>query len=122
MVMTSLETVRQRLDELSASGVRFALDDFGTGYANLEVLANVPFDFVKIDRSVLSNTAHGSRLFKLTAMVLGELGKTIVAEGVETAKQFEMVKSEGVGLVQGYYFSKPVSAEKLLELVGLPIT
>lgn len=122
MVMTSLETVRQRLDELSASGVRFALDDFGTGYANLEVLANVPFDFVKIDRSVLSNTAHGSRLFKLTAMVLGELGKTIVAEGVETARQFEMVKSEGVGLVQGYYFSKPVSAEKLLELVGLPIT
>ncbi|WP_319757676.1 bifunctional diguanylate cyclase/phosphodiesterase [uncultured Sphaerochaeta sp.] len=108
MVLSSDPVVTKSWQALRNMGVRFFLDDFGTGYANLESLVNLPFDVVKIDRSVVSNTTNSYELLSLIAGMLQRLGKEVIAEGVETLEQLERVKSNRISYVQGYYFSKPL--------------
>ncbi|MDD4302505.1 MAG: bifunctional diguanylate cyclase/phosphodiesterase [Sphaerochaeta sp.] len=108
MVLSSDPVVTKSWQALRNMGVRFFLDDFGTGYANLDSLVNLPFDVVKIDRSVVSNTTNSYELLSLIAGMLERLGKEVIAEGVETLEQLEMVKSNRISYVQGYYFSRPL--------------
>lgn len=98
-------------------GVRFALDDFGTGYANLESLINVPFDIVKIDRSVVSNSSKNFALINLISVMISRLQKTMIAEGVETQEQLDFVQAAGIDLVQGYYYAKPVPKNQFLDML-----
>ena len=102
-------TVLQRLRGL---GVRIALDDFGTGYSSLSYLRSFPFDKIKIDRAFIRDIADPDAAAIIRAVVsIGErLGMGIVAEGVETAEQLELVRREGCMQVQGYLFSKPLPA------------
>ncbi len=102
---------------LHEKNIRFMLDDFGTGYANLESLIRVPFETVKIDRSVVSNAYNGYTLLSLVYGMLTQLGKQVIAEGVETQDQLDAVKALGIPYVQGYYFSKPVSESQLLAML-----
>lgn len=104
------DEVLDRLHRLRALGVRIALDDFGTGYSSLSYLRRFPFDKIKIDRAFIRDIADPDAAAIVRAVVgIGErLGMGIVAEGVETVEQLELVRREGCGEVQGFLFSRPL--------------
>jgi polar amino acid transport system substrate-binding protein len=109
------------LHGLKQLGVRIALDDFGTGYSSLSHLARLPVDTVKIDRSFVMNLeeAHEHVVVATSIIALGHrLGLTVVAEGVETREQAGFLGAESCDLLQGFLFSRPVSAEKCSDLIG----
>jgi diguanylate cyclase len=99
------------LAELRRRGCHVAIDDFGTGYAGLSAFREVPADIVKIDRSfVVDIEARTEDRELLTSLIelVHRFGKTVVAEGVETAEQGRILLSMGCDRVQGYHFSPPV--------------
>ena len=117
LLLESYETVKNSWEAFAQRGALLALDDFGTGYSNLESLVNMPFDIVKIDRSVVSNSTNNFELITLISAVLERLGKRMIAEGVETQEQVEFVRAAGIDCMQGYIFSKPIPEEQFLDLL-----
>lgn len=109
----------ENLNIIRSAGVSVAIDDFGTGFSNLERLALLPIDSVKIDKSLLSGITTGDpRSIKLLASVVAiakSLGYDIVAEGVETEAQAEHVRSLGCRYVQGFHFARPMPFEELVD-------
>jgi diguanylate cyclase (GGDEF)-like protein len=97
------------MDDLAAEGVRFALDDFGTGYSSLGYINKFPFKKIKVDRSFVSGPQVGKKTDAIIRAV-AEMGATldmeIVAEGLETIEQVQIVRNAGCTLGQGYYFSR----------------
>ena len=109
--------VLQTLEAISALGVRLAMDDFGTGYSSLSYLKRYPFTTLKIDRSFVRNLEQDrSDLALVTAAVrMGKgLGLSVVAEGVETTAQRDLLAAQDCDLLQGYLFSRPAPAEAFL--------
>jgi EAL domain-containing protein (putative c-di-GMP-specific phosphodiesterase class I) len=109
------EALSSSLAALRGLGVTLAIDDFGTGYANLGNLTRFAFKKLKIDRSLLPQ-AHDERSRKLFANVVAmarELGLTVVAEGVETPSELATVAAARCAVVQGYFYSPPVSPERI---------
>ncbi|GJE09473.1 bifunctional diguanylate cyclase/phosphodiesterase [Methylobacterium longum] len=104
------------LHRLKALGVRIALDDFGTGFSSLSYLRRFPFDKIKIDRSFIRDIADPDTAAIVRAIVgIGaRLGATVTAEGVETQEQLEQVRQEGCTEVQGFFYSRPVTALEAL--------
>lgn len=98
--------------------VHVSMDDFGSGYSSLNMLKDVPFDVIKIDRGFFSESiTSGSSILilqKIVEMAEG-LGIRVLCEGVETAEQVELLKGLGVSLVQGYYYSKPLPIEEYIK-------
>lgn len=113
-VMEHSEQSQHVLAELDKFGVSLSTDDFGTGYSSLSYLQRFPFDRLKIDRSfvqIMDSDATSASIVK-TILMLGEnLGLEVVAEGVETAPQLEMLRSLGCSIGQGYLFSRPIDRE-----------
>ena len=111
------------LRELRALGVRIAIDDFGTGYSSLSYLKRLEFDTLKIDQSFTKELVDDAASRAITRAIIAmahTLNKNIVAEGIETQAQLEMLEREGCQLGQGFAFSKPVSADGLLDLLTRP--
>jgi diguanylate cyclase (GGDEF)-like protein len=109
----NVEAVTRRLDALRGIGVRIALDDFGTGYSSLSYLGNLPVDKLKIDRSFISRLpgdAEAEAIVRAVVALARALGKTVIAEGIETASQAAMLEAIGCPLAQGYHFGRPVPA------------
>ncbi len=110
------------MNRLRQYGCHFSMDDFGTGYSNLSQMAKVRFELIKLDKSLIwpcfeeNNTEALIILRNCITMIL-QLGVGIVAEGVETKEQLEMLTQLGVTYMQGYYFSKPVPGEEYLKLL-----
>ncbi|GAB7528267.1 bifunctional diguanylate cyclase/phosphodiesterase [Pseudomonas sp. 3A(2025)] len=106
------------LDKLAALGVNISIDDFGTGYSSLLYLKRLPANELKIDRGFITELAQGNDDAAIVAAIVA-LGKTlglrIVAEGVETAEQREMLTDLGCDILQGYLLGKPMSAAKMQE-------
>jgi diguanylate cyclase (GGDEF)-like protein/excisionase family DNA binding protein len=101
------------LEALKDLGVRVFLDDFGTGYSSLSYLKRFPLDAVKIDRSFVSGLAAGGSDLPIVEAILGiatALGLDVVAEGVETSEQVEMLLDLGCQLAQGFHFARPMTA------------
>jgi diguanylate cyclase (GGDEF)-like protein len=99
------------MDDLAAEGVRFALDDFGTGYSSLGYINKFPFKKIKVDRSFVSGPNIGKKsdaIIRAVAEMGATLGMDIVAEGLETIEQVQVVRNAGCTLGQGYYFSRAV--------------
>lgn len=99
------------LKKFSESGLALALDDFGTGYASVTHLAQLPLQMVKLDRSYVSNICDNSRMASIVQHLIAlaqALDLRVIAEGVETQAQFELLQQSGCDEVQGYYFSKPL--------------
>ena len=104
------------LRALSALGVRIALDDFGTGYSSLTYLKRFPVDAIKIDRSFVAGLGRDPDDEAIVASVVSlarAIGKTVVAEGVETATQLEVLRELGVDLAQGFLWSPALPADEL---------
>jgi diguanylate cyclase (GGDEF)-like protein/PAS domain S-box-containing protein len=116
IVMQDLEATSGKLFALREMGVSVSIDDFGTGYSSLKYLQRLPIDCLKIDRSFVLEIDHefGSQSLVRTIILLArELGLKVVAEGVETNAQFDIVRALECDRVQGYLFARPVSALNL---------
>jgi len=122
VLMQDADAALARLRRLRSLGVLIALDDFGTGYSSLSYLRRFPFDKLKIDRAFIRDIADPDAAAIVRAVVdIGDrLGMGIVAEGVETAEQLDLVRQEGCHEVQGFLFSKPLPADEALAYLQLP--
>ncbi|MBV8835259.1 MAG: EAL domain-containing protein, partial [Alphaproteobacteria bacterium] len=108
------------LDRLKALGVRIALDDFGTGYSSLSYLQSFPLDRIKIDRTFVSNLGRSESSLAIVRAVIGlahGLGLPVLAEGVETAAQLELLAKEGCDAMQGYFVGRPEPIEIYSEII-----
>ena len=120
VIMQDLPTTLATLGELKALGVRLAIDDFGTGYSSLSYLKRFPVDVVKIDKSFVDGLGEQSVDTEIVAAVIRmtqSLGMNTVAEGVETSLQLEKLRELGCPLIQGYYYSPAVPAERIEAMV-----
>ncbi len=111
-MMTNVEDNIVLLRELRELGVTISIDDFGTGYSSLNYLNRLPLDVLKIDRSFilpLTGQKSSANLVRNLIQLGTDLGLELVAEGVETLEQLEMLRAMGCHVVQGYYFSKPLT-------------
>ena len=116
VLMKELDTAKQHLLELRALGIEVAIDDFGTGYSSLAYLRHFDVDTLKIDRSFLIDIATNEADQAIASSII-ELARNlklnVVAEGVETKEQLEQVFSRGCYVIQGYYFSKPLTVAEM---------
>lgn len=113
VVMDNAVSAIDILKKLKSIGVQLSIDDFGTGYSSLSYLHRFPFDILKIDRSFVSRMAHDkdSRSIVETIIALaGKLDKRVVAEGVETERDKEILSDLACQYAQGYLFSKPLDS------------
>jgi diguanylate cyclase (GGDEF)-like protein/PAS domain S-box-containing protein len=117
--MQDPENTIRILTRLKAQGVDIMIDDFGTGYSNLAYLTRFPVDYLKVDRSFVQDLTLGSdRTIVETIITMAhKLHLKVVAEGVETEKQFQLLKSYGCDAAQGFYFSAAVPAEACTRLL-----
>ena len=101
------------IERLRSKGYRIEMDDFGSGYSSLNMLSSMPIDVLKMDRAFIRNIEHSEKDVRLVELIL-EIARSlkvpVVAEGVETEAQVQMLRKLGCALVQGYYFSRPLSA------------
>ena len=112
------EFTMQILNSIRNAGISLSLDDFGIGYATFSSLKNLPVNVLKIDRSFIKgieNDEYIQRTMQVIVEFAHSVGLTVTVEGVETLEQYEIVNKNGVSLVQGFYFSKPLSVEALVE-------
>ncbi|HUF74456.1 MAG TPA: EAL domain-containing protein [Gammaproteobacteria bacterium] len=122
---TSLMSIQDRalslLNELRGMGIRIALDDFGTGYSSLSYLKSLPIDMVKIDRTFTAEALSDARTASIIEAVIAmtrALGLPVLAEGVETSEQLDLLRRLGCSKAQGHLFSAAVPAESFAVLLG----
>jgi diguanylate cyclase (GGDEF)-like protein/PAS domain S-box-containing protein len=111
----------QTIERLHANGVRLSMDDFGTGYSCLSYLRHLPITELKLDQSFVADLEHAPTARALSAAILSigtSLGLTVIAEGVETAAQKDILQAQGYPVVQGYWFAKPMPPEDLAGWLG----
>ncbi len=127
VLMLDNPDVHAVLKQLSEFGCRIALDDFGTGYSSLSYLNRFPVDIVKVDqsftRSLTTGTADIRRksrmLIKGIRTISHQMGCTVVAEGIETKEQWELLRKLGLDYGQGYLFSRPMPIENMLLMLEM---
>jgi len=113
------------LNRFKDLGIRTAIDDFGTGYSSLSYLANLPFDMVKIDRSFIARLGDceiSTAIIESVIELSKKLNMQVIAEGVETEAQRELLKLYNCDLIQGDLVSEPVSADRLHQLSGFQLS
>lgn len=117
MFVKELEYIHALLEESRKQGLRVSLDDFGTGYSSLSMLRNLPIDELKIDKAFIDDICTTVKDFELVKSIISmghNMGMTIVAEGVESIDQAQILKANNCDLLQGYYLSKPLRKEDLI--------
>jgi diguanylate cyclase (GGDEF)-like protein/PAS domain S-box-containing protein len=120
MVVHDLERAARLLGEIKKLGVRIAIDDFGTGYSSLAQLKHFPIDTLKVDRSFIQDIPANEEDKTMTQAIIAmgkSLGLTVVAEGVETEAQQNFLSEHACDETQGYYFSKPIAADAMENLL-----
>ncbi|WP_250655073.1 putative bifunctional diguanylate cyclase/phosphodiesterase [Alkalimarinus coralli] len=116
--LEDLNTVISLIENIRKLGVTIALDDFGTGFSSLNYLRQLPVDYLKIDRSFIQGLQVDRESQAITSSVINlahELNIDVIAEGVETAEQFDFLRCRQVHFVQGYLFYKPLSVSSLVK-------
>jgi diguanylate cyclase (GGDEF)-like protein len=128
MLMENMAGAMQILHEIKSMGISIAIDDFGTGYSSLSYLKDLPVNTVKIDRAFIMDIPDSEKDMQISSVIIylaKKLNYKVVAEGVETKDQVEFLKDSQCDLMQGFYFSKPIPAHKVLlmleteRLIGL---
>lgn len=113
-LMETFEENSKKLEKLRELGVKVSLDDFGTGYSSLNYLLRLPIHIIKIDRSFILNMTTDKRGIKIIESIINlahNMGLDVVAEGVETSEQLEILKSLNCDIIQGYIFGKPLAED-----------
>ncbi len=108
------------IERLRRTGFEIEMDDFGSGYSSLNMLSSLPLDVLKMDMKFMQNVHRSDREFRMVELILdiaSFLDVPVVAEGVETEEQVNMLRKAGCELVQGYYFSRPLPAEEFEKLI-----
>ncbi|AMD00511.1 EAL domain-containing protein [Halomonas chromatireducens] len=116
MVMQTMEIVLDKLSRLHALGIKLAIDDFGTGYSSLSYLKQFPLHRLKIDQSFTAGLTEGRESHAITQAIIHmghSLGLDVLAEGIETVEQEELLKTMACNAGQGYRFAKPLPAEEV---------
>lgn len=115
MLITNYTKVKTFIKRMNALGARFGLDDFGTGYSNLVSVMQLPFDTIKLDKSLVWDAMENGRSAALVRHLAGafqEQGVSVLAEGVETAEQLSFLTACGCEYIQGYYYARPMPVEE----------
>jgi|TARA_Y100001937_G_scaffold66066_2_gene90394 diguanylate cyclase (GGDEF)-like protein len=123
--MHDMEKGSNHVLELQQMGIRVSIDDFGTGYSSLAYLRRMPIEKIKIDRSFVMDMAGNDSdmiIVKTMIKLAHGLGKRILAEGVETAMQLQLLRNLSCDTVQGYYFAKPLSEQDALNFARQPVS
>lgn len=110
-----IDELTERLQKFRDQGISIALDDFGTGYASLAVLKDLPMDIVKLDHTMIKSVVGTDKERKLIEFIISfcnNVGIIVCAEGVENTTIMGIVNKAGAGLLQGYYFDKPLRVEE----------
>ena len=108
----------QRLVEM---GYSFSLDDYGTGYSNMKRVVTLPLRIIKLDKSLIDEmkTPTGRSVIRSVIQMMKDIHKELVAEGVETKEDLDMLQDMGCDLIQGFYFSKPLPVSEFLSFLRL---
>ena len=120
VLMESLEQGISAIISLRDMGIHVSLDDFGTGYSSLNYLRRIPATLLKIDRSFIAEVHSDSRHEQLTRMIIDMahgLGLNVVAEGVETSEQLDLLSGYDCDMIQGFLFSCPLTEEDIMEII-----
>jgi diguanylate cyclase (GGDEF)-like protein len=120
VLMANNDATLAALHQLRGLGVRISMDDFGTGYSSLSYLHSFPFDKIKIDQSFVRDLTERPDSIAIIRAVAGlghSFGVTTTAEGVETQDQLDKMREEGCSEVQGYFYSRPVPASEIAQLL-----
>ncbi len=124
MAMLDAEHMAEILSKIHSLGVSISIDDFGTGYSSLSSLKTIPFDVLKIDRSLVCDVSENDTSRRITGAIVA-MGKAlrmvVLAEGVETDEQNRLLSEIGCDLAQGYYYSKPCPASEIETMLILPV-
>jgi diguanylate cyclase (GGDEF)-like protein/PAS domain S-box-containing protein len=120
VLMDDAESAAIQLRQLSAIGIKLSIDDFGTGYSSLSYLNSFPLDNLKIDRAFVKDITceEDAPLARAIVSMAKALSLKTIAEGVETKEQKEVLRSIGADIIQGYFLSKPVSADEATKLLS----
>lgn len=120
LLMGDIDHTLSVLQALHNKGISLALDDFGTGYSSLSYLRKFPFDILKIDQAFVKDMVHSADAAEVTRAIVAlakGLQMGLIAEGIETEDQLNQIKGYDCPEVQGYYFSKPVLATEIADLL-----
>lgn len=115
------QQVSMKALELKEEGYTLLMDDFGSGYSSLNILLETPFDVIKLDKKFMENmmvSDKGRLILEQVVSMANKLNLGLLAEGVETKEQVELLQSIGCDQVQGYYYAKPMPEEEFFELLG----
>lgn len=122
ILVENIDATIDSMVALKKLGISFSLDDFGTGYSSLQYLKKLPINQLKIDRSFVRDIAidaNDQAIIRTIIAMAHALDLDVIAEGVETEKQQELLEQYGCNSYQGYLFSKPVSVEKFVDMVAV---
>ena len=114
------EEVYEAVEVFVKDGIGLCMDDFGSGYANLNAVLKLPFQCIKMDRSMLNGIRQhkvAGEFYRNIVTILRQQGYAIVAEGVEEQEEVELLEAWGVDMIQGYYFSRPLPVEEFLKKI-----
>jgi diguanylate cyclase (GGDEF) domain len=114
------EKMIDTLQQLKSNGFKISLDDFGTGYSSFSYLKDLPIDYLKIDISFVMHLFTNEKLKSITKSIIDlahSLDIKTIAEGVETKEQFELLKSYGCDIIQGFWLAKPMPIDELIEFI-----
>jgi EAL domain-containing protein (putative c-di-GMP-specific phosphodiesterase class I) len=120
LFMDRISVQQNNIIKLHQQGLQLAIDDFGTGYSALNYLSRYPVNFIKIDKSFIVDVATEDKARALAAVLINMakvLDVQVVAEGVETKAQLEVLNELGCDFIQGYYFSKPLRADDFIAFI-----
>lgn len=113
--------VSMKAFELKSEGYTLLMDDFGSGYSSLNILLETPFDVIKLDKKFIENmmvSDKGRVILEQVVSMSDKLGLGLLAEGVETREQVELLQKIGCDQVQGYYYAKPMPKDEFYELLA----
>lgn len=114
------QQVSSKAFRLKEEGYKLLMDDFGSGYSSLNILLETPFDVIKLDKKFMENmmvSGKGRLILEQVVSMANKLELGLLAEGVETREQVELLRNIGCDQVQGYYYAKPMLAEDFFKLL-----
>lgn len=124
MLIDNIEKVVETLNQLNAMGIRISIDDFGTGYSSLSYLKRFPIHTLKIDRTFVRDIVTDKNDHTIVATIIAmahSLGMDVIAEGIETEEQLDLLIAQQCNHYQGYYFSKPVATTEIDVMLANPV-